>query len=392
MKRTTILLVLLFAVSGVYAQKGKVTAALSYKDAGNLEKAVKTIDEAVDPNNPKAEGSINWASAWEARGEIYQAIAHSNDENVKSLSSDPLTVAYESYMKALQLDDKNRIGKSVKVKLTLLVGELNNQAVTAYNAEDYTKALKSFEQVMEIEKNPVYKADDPNAVDTALFYNAGLIAYNAKLYDKAIQYYKEAAKYKYNGAQTYKYIAYAYFQKGDTIGGLNELQDGLKEYAGSGALLVEIINVYLNAGKVDDAMKYLNMALSEDPKNASYHFAKGTLYEKLQNLDEAIACYEKAIEYKEDYFDAYYNLGAMYFNLGVKQIDVANAVPSNQPDKYEEEKNKADLQFKKSIPFLEKALEINPTDRGTMESLKTLYYRLKMMDKHAEMVEKLKNL
>lgn len=392
MKRTTILFVLLIASVFVFAQKGKVTTALSYKETGKLDKAVEAIEETVDANNPKSESSITWPRTWEVRGEIYQAVFQSKDENYKKLNNDPLTVAFDSYMKALQLDDKDRFGKSVKIKLTLLIGDLTNQAVAAFNEENYEKALKSFEQIMAIEQTPVYKAEDPNAVDTVIMFNAGLAAYNAAQYDKAIDYYKQAAKYKYNGAKTYQLISTSYMQKKDTVGALQTLQDGLKEFKENSTLLVEVINIYLNANKVDDAMKYLDIAIAQDPKNASYYFAQGTLYDKLQKIDEATNSYMKAIEFKEDYFDAYYNLGALYYNKGVKQVDVANAVPSNQPDKYEEEKNKADIEFKKAIPYMEKAHEINPTDKFTMESLKTLYYRLKMLDKHAEIVEKMKSL
>ena len=392
MKRTTILLVLLFAVTCVFAQKGKVTSAQSYKEAGNLAKAVSTINEAVDATNPKTQSSINWAGTWEARGEIFQALYKSKDENIKKLSEDPLTVAYDSYMKALALDEKDKFSKSVKIKLTLLISDIQNQAVTAFNEEKYDKALKSFEQIMAIEHTPVFKADDKNAVDTAIIFNAGLAAYNALNYDKAIEYYKDAAKYKYSGARTYDLISASYMQKKDTLGALNTLKEGLNAYPGNSTILVQLINIYLNANKVDEALKYLDMAISQDPKNASYYFAKGTLYDKLQKQEDAIQCYLKAIEFKDDYFDAYYNLGALYYNRGVKQIDVANAIPSNQPQKYEEEKNKADAEFNKAVPYMEKAHAINPTDKFTMESLKTLYYRLKMLDKHAEIVEKMKNL
>jgi tetratricopeptide (TPR) repeat protein len=392
MKRTTILFVLLFAVTSVFAQKGKVTSASSYKEAGKLDKAVATIDETIDASNPKTESSVTWPRTWEVRGEIYQAVFQSKDENFKKLSDDPLTVAYDSYMKALALDDKDRFSKSVKIKLTLLIGDLTNQAVAAFTAENYEKALKSFEQIMAIEQTPVFKADDPNSVDTVIIFNAGLAAYNAQNYDKAIEYYRNAAKYKYSGARTYQLISTSYLQKKDTLGALNVLKEGLKEYPSNGTILVEVINIFLNANKVDEALKYLDIAIEQDPKNSSYYFAKGTLYDKLQKPDDATVCYLKAIEYKEDYFDAYYNMGALYYNKGVKQVDVANAIPSNQPEKYEEEKNKADIEFKKAIPYMEKAHAINPTDKFTMESLKTLYYRLKMLDKHAEIVEKMKNL
>ena len=392
MRRTTILFVLLFAVTCAFAQKGKVTSALNYKDAGKLDKAVESIEETIDPKNPKSENSISWSGTWEARGSIYQAVYASKDENIKKLSEDPLTVAFESYKKALQLDDKDRFTKSVKIKLTLLVGDLTNQAVAAFNEEKFEKAMKSFEEILAINQIPAYKTEGVNTVDTVIMFNAGLAAFNAKNYDKAIEYYKQAAKYKYNGAKTYSLIASSYFQKKDTLGALQSLQEGLKEYSDNGPLLVEVINIYLNANKIDDAMKYLQIAIEKDPKNSSYYFALGTLYDKLQKTEEATSSYLKAIEFKVDYFDAYYNLGALYYNKGVKQIDVANAVPSNQPDKYEIEKNKADVEFKKAIPYMEKAHEINAKDKFTMESLKTLYYRLKMLDKHAEIIEQLKNV
>lgn len=391
MKRTTILFALLFAVTCVFAQKGKVTSALSYKDTGKLDKAVEAIEETIDASNPKTESSISWPRTWEVRGEIYQAVFQSKDENYKKLSNDPLTTAFDSYLKALQLDDKDRFGKSIKIKFTLLIGDLTNQAIAAFNEENYEKALKSFEQIMAIEQTPVYKADDPNAVDTVIMFNAGLAAYNSQNYDKAIEYYTKAAKYKYNGAKTYTLISSSYLQKKDTVGALQILQDGLKEYSQESSLLVEIINIYINKNKVDEAIKYLEMAIAQDPKNPTFHFAQGTMFDRLLKSDEAAACYLKAIELKEDYFDAYYNLGALYYNKGVKQVDVANLIPSNQPDKYEIEKNKADIEFKKAIPYMEKAHEINPTDKFTLESLKTLYYRLKMLDKHAEVIEKIKN-
>ncbi|MBA4411347.1 MAG: hypothetical protein C0397_18250 [Odoribacter sp.] len=402
MKRTTILFALLFAVTCVFAQKGKVTSALSFKETGKLDKAVEAIEETIDANNPKTESSITWPRTWEVRGEIYQAVFQSKDENYKKLSSDPLTIALDSYLKAIQLDDKDRFSKSVKIKLTLLIGDLTNQAIAAFNEENFEKALKSFEMIMAIEQTPVYKADDPNAVDTVIMFNAGLAAYNAQNYDKAIEYYKQAAKYKYNGAKTYTLISSSYLQKKDTVGALEVLQEGLKEYSQESSLLVEIINIYINKNNVDEAIKYLEMAIAQDPKNATFYFAQGTMYDKLQKevitqtqtgnnySEEATKCYLKAIELKDDYFDAYYNLGALYYNKGVIQVDVANLVPSNQPEKYEVEKNKADIEFKKAIPYMEKAHEINPTDRFTLESLKTLYYRLKMLDKHAEIIEKMK--
>ncbi len=389
MRRTIILLTFILAVTTVFAQKGKVTSALNYKESGKLDKAYETIEETIDPSNEKSEKTINWPKTWETRGEIFQAIYESKDENIKKLSADPLGEALKSFKKALELDDKKGGSNSVKIKLTLLTNSLANQAVEAFNNEDYKKALQSFEQILEINDIDIVKADNPDAIDTVYIFNAGLAAYNAKDYDKAIKYYKEAAEYGYNGARTYSLVANSYQMKKDTLGALETLKEAFKKYPEDNGVLTSMIQIYLDLDKTEDAMTYLDMAIQQDPTNATYYFAQGTLYEKLNKEQEAIKAYENAIKYDDKYFNAYYNLGALYYNKGVQQIEVANKVPASDNEKYVAETKKADKWWKEAIPYMEKCLELNPDDKMTLESLKNLYYRMKEMDKYNTILEKL---
>ena len=389
MKRTIILLTFILAASVSFAQKGKVTSAQNFKDSGSLDKALEAINEAIDPSNDKSEKSIDWPKTWEVRGEIYQAIYQSEDENIKSLAEDPLTTAFESYKKALELDDKDKFSNSLKIKLTLLTNDLTNQAVDGFNNEDYEKALKSFEQILAINDMPLIKQDNPDAVDTVIVYNAGLAAYNAQKYDQAIKYYKEAAEYGYNGARTYSLIASAYQQKKDTLGALEVLQEGFEKYPEDKTVLTSMIQIYLDQKKSEEAMKYLDMAIEQEPNNELFYFIKGTLFETLKDGDKAIESYQKAIDVNPEYYDAYYNLGALYYNKGVQQIEIANAIPANENERYQEEIKKADIWWEKALPYMEKCHELKPDDVATLESLKNLYYRMKKMDKYNEVLEKL---
>lgn len=392
MKKVFLSVAILVSVSaGSFAQKGKVTTAQTLKDSQKLDKALEAINEAIDTNNPKAEKSIPWAKTWEVRGEIYRAIYQSKDDNIKKLSDKPLETALESFKKAEELDTKGTDKNSLKINLTLLVNDFTDQAVKAFNENNYAQALTSFENILDVQKMAAMQ-ETPATVDTVIIFNAGLAAFNAEKYEKAIEYYKEAAKYDYNGSRTYELISAAYTNLNDTVNALETLQEGFKKYPESSQILVQMINIYMSTNKTAEAMEYLDLAIKQDPENPSFYFAKGALNDKLGNTDTAIASYEKALELKEDYFDAYYNLGAIYYNKGVKQLDVANAVPTNQPDKYETEKNKADDEFKKAIPYMEKASEVNPEDTFSLESLKQLYYRLKMMDKFDEVNKKLEDL
>lgn len=389
MKKSIILLAFVLAFSGAFAQKGKVTSAQNFKDTGKLDKAVEAISEAIDPANPKSQKSIDWPKTWEVRGEIYQAIGATEDANFKKLSDDPLTMALESYKKALELDDKDKFGKSVKIKLTLLTNDLTNQAVGCFNEDDYAGALKSFEQILDIQNIDIVKEDNPGAVDTVILFNAGLAAYNAKDYPTAVKYYGEAAKHGYNGARTYSLISDSYMLMQDTMGALNAVQEGFEKYPNDNGVLTSMIDLYLKLDRKEEAMKYLNMAIEQDPTNVTYYFAQGTLYETFGDEANAIKSYEKAMEIDPTFFNAYYNLGALYYNKGVKQIEFANSVPANENEKYVAETKKADIWFEKSLPYMEKCEEINPTDPMTLESLKNLYYRMQKMDKYNAILEKL---
>lgn len=386
MKRIVIPLLLALIVT-TSCQTGKVTTALNQKDAGNFEEALETINAAVDPSNEKAEKTIEWPRTWEVRGEIYQSIYQSEDKAVKKLADDPLQEALRSYKKALELDEDDKFSKSIKIKLTLLTNDFTNKAIEAFNEENYDKALQAFENILEIQNTDVIKADNPEAVDTVILYNAGLAAYNSQNYDKAIEYYQKAADYGYNGARTYSLLSESYKLNNDTLGALQVLKEGFEKYPDDNNILTSMIQVYLDMDQTEEAMKYLNMAIQQDPTNATFYFALGTLHEKQGNEQEAIDAYEKAIELDDEYFDAFYNLGALYYNKGVNQIEVANAVPPNENERYQEELEKANVWFRKALPYMERCLELNPDHPMTLESLKNLYYRLKMMDKYNKILE-----
>ena len=77
-------------------------------------------------------------------------------------------------------------------------------------------------------------------------------------------------------------------------------------------------------------------------------------------VEKAEAAYKKAIEINPNYFDALYNIGALYFNRAVKQSEIVNNIKDN--NKYKIESAKVDEIFKKSLPFLEKGEEIRTND------------------------------
>ncbi|MDD5695616.1 MAG: hypothetical protein PHD61_09995 [Bacteroidales bacterium] len=100
--------------------------------------------------------------------------------------------------------------------------------------------------------------------------------------------------------------------------------------------------------------------------------------------------YLDAIRLDENYYDANYNLGALYVNKVASIVEIANALPLGDPG-YDPLKKQADEMLLKAIPYLEKAASLNPEDKNALISLKEIYARLGMFDKLKEVNDKLQN-
>ena len=65
-----------------------------------------------------------------------------------------------------------------------------------------------------------------------------------------------------------------------------------------------MINFYLNSNQSKEALEYLTLAKQNDPTNASFHFAEGTLFDKIGDFEKSVSAYRGAIELNPEYFDA----------------------------------------------------------------------------------------
>ena len=296
-----------------------------------------------------------------------------------------LDSAYNSYLKAIELDKEGKMDKKIGENLKVLKTMYRKVAVNAYSSQDIKGAFMGFKSEVSINE-----LKQVNVKDTLIIYYTGITAFDIGLKDESLIYLNKAKNLNLNEPNIYVYLKNIYISKGDSANALTTLKEGFTKYPENPAILVELINYYLMSKESNAALEYLEKAKAKDPTNKSYLFAEGTLYDKINNSDKAIESYQKAIEIDPLYFDAYYNLAVVYYNMGLKKTEEANNEVDNS--KYNAKKILADEDFKKTIPFMAKAHEINPKDRQTLETLKSLYYRLKMKDDLDRVTNELKNL
>ena len=376
--KSLIILSFLLVSLGSKAQKAAVQTAFNYLRYDDLDKAKEAIDGAV-----VNETTMGYAKAWYYRGSIYQSIFESKKEKFAALKPGSLEEARKSYEKTLELDTKGEFSEDVIKRLEVVASQSLNSGVEFYQSQQYAQAYRAFTMSSDI--NQKYF----NRLDTLAIYNAALAADKAGDRKSAVSDYRKLTDVNYGGAKMYSLLTRLYLDQSDTTNALATLSEGRKKYPEDGTLITQTLNIYLNSGKDKEAYEQNEAALRASPSNPVLHYIKGNLADKLGKNEEAVAAYKKAIEIKPDYFDAVYNLGAKYFNEGAEMANKANSIPPSKIAEYDAAKKKFEAKFKEALPYLEKAHELNPSDAGTMQSLKQLYTRLGDLVKAGEMKKKL---
>ena len=379
MKHFLMIIGCLFAFS-VMGQKEVVSAYNANKD-GDYRAASTYIEQAIliDKSNTKDK-------TWRYRGEIYLNI--SRDTSMTMEYPNALRISMESYLKATELDLKGRYEDEIKLGLAQVQLGANGKGISYYNTTSFDLAASSFDLAAEV-------ARTFDIVDTMAVYNAALCYEKADMTDMAIERYRDCADIKYQVPNVFLFISTLYRNSDNDEEALKVLQEARAVYPREQSLIIEELNIYLTNKDFERAKANLELAAEQDPTNEILWFSLGSVFDNLGNYEEAIIAYQKAIVVKSDYFDANYNLGALYFNKAVLGINEANEMWKPRMTRTEAANQKKLEEDSKSMfvtarPYLESAFQVEPTDLETIRSLKDIYARTGEDDKFLQMNDLLK--
>lgn len=381
MKKLSLLMILAGFAYGANAQNAEVVNAYNYQRYKEYDKAKISIDKAI--LDPKTGIS---AKTWYYRGLIYQDIEESAEPNVKAVDAQSLDKSIESYLKALELDTKKAYAEDIKKRIPFLQNRYVNKGIEAYKAKEFQTAADNFMKSADISEKLFAK------IDTGLLFNAGLAALNAKNVPLQKQLFTRLIDLKYQEVEIYRSLANIYMAEKDTTKGLEYIALGRTAFPGNNALMIDELNVYMGRGQSKLMISKMEEAANADPKNKSLWFALGANYDNMGKRDNAEASYKKALAIDSMYFDALYNLGAMHYNAAVEIYNKVKDLPMSKEKEYNAGKTKYTALFNKSLPYLEKALEIQSNDLNTLASLKEIYAKLDMFAKSTEMRKRIEML
>ena len=393
--KITLLLFCTFITICSVAQKHNVTsAAITFKqykgdNTEKLEEAKKFIDLAYN-----TESTSNDPKMWNYRAPIYLKIAQKQTE----LDKDAVLKATEAYLKCLQTDHKGRVVvRKWTAKEDLLSGlvqcayKLFNQAIEEYNIGQYKRAIKLYVAIFDIiphdEQDQLKRG---NITKETILYNSFFASNKMKDNKKSKELLQQLIDINFNEPAIYLHMSNIYVAEDNMDKALEYLSLGRDMFEEDQSLINSEINLYIQLNRTAELIGKLGEAIELDPENDLLYFNRGTIYDQEGNISMAEKDYLLAIELNPSSFGANYNLGALYFNYGVKLKDEAGNTSNNT--KYTALKKQADNNFAKALPYMEEAFNFNKEDKNTIISLKQLYALKGDYDKSNEMKKLLAEL
>lgn len=374
----------LLFVSAGFAQKSNRTSAYMYKEKGQLEEAKKAIDKAVENAKTK-----NDAKTWLYYGEIYYDIASSPLPQFRKLDTLAATKAFMGLKKAKTLDSlsrKKRISKEADEYIKKLGLVFYGKGGAVFKEKNYGKAMQYFKDAFQV-------SQALGSFDTTAAFNVGITGVLGKRPKVAAEYLKKCVDVQFKDPKIFIYYNRALQQMGDTAGAFAAVKLGRVRFPDNLSLLLEQAQLYLEKGQSDQLIKSLKEAIAkkpDNPANANFNFLIGKSYDDMDKADSAEIYYEEAIKVNPKFFEAYYNIGAIYINKAAKIQKVANDLPLSKNKEFKVLEKEANDNLRKAIPWLVKARAIKPDDKPTFKGLKEAYARLKLNDKLKELVSKQK--
>lgn len=334
-----VLLSIMFAgvVSFASAQKSEIAEAKKAWDllaisAGKpLPVQLKTLNEGLAHTDLAIanEKSKVMPDAWSYRALFASRIAVIDSTDLNNAKA-KYQMAEEALAKAKELDTKGTQKDNIEMARVNIENALRNRAVYAYQKKDFAAALDAFNEITA--KSPT---------DTMMYVNAGVTAKELKNYPEVIKNFRKAIDLNYKDSKIlYSEIINITKDKlNDSVGFLAVLKEAGAKYPDDDYFITLETDQYIKAGDIQKSQEMLTKLITKDPKNATYQFLMGETY------------YRQALALQSDR----------------NKIDV----------KKKKEFDAITLRMNKfldqSIPYFDKALEIDPKNPNALENLKIIY-------------------
>jgi tetratricopeptide (TPR) repeat protein len=359
--------------------------------AETIQDLEKCLEDPTTQNAPKM---------WYARARIYQMVAMSEDTAITKLAPDAAYISLKAYTKFFPNPGKRKQYKE---------GALNNLFYSAYGAYNRAVVLGNSGQVDEAIKNinmikEVIPLDEYEYIETSAKITGNkldLLGYDicqrggAKYRSKAKAYLQGLIDKTYMDPNIYIYMADLLMEEGDTNSAIKYIEDGKELYDDNDDLVRKEINIYIMTKQTDKLFSRVNESIKLDPTNSKLYGIRGTLYNQMDSLDQAMKDFDEALKYDPGNFDVKWRLAAIYVDQANPILDRMVKLVGDM-EAYNRENEKVKALYNKAVPMLEEVLdnmELSNQERyNLLKDVRNIYRKLKNKEKADYYSEQMKEL
>jgi len=339
---------------------GKLQMAIANKKDQNTQMSILGEGIKASESAEKDKKTRKWPETWAIKSYLssYIAILDPNESNADKYFDLALN-AIDSAERFDKFEDNSGLIAASNYNINIKKQQKGN---SAYEAKDFEAAYNYLKQV-----------SDFFPKDTTLAINTALSAQGLKRDDEALTYYKRA---KENGARNpviFQRMENIYVGKLDKEAALKIVQDGIALNPYNTMLNNDYINMLLDNGKYTEARQIIESTLKVDTRSKLLYYLYGYLHQQNANLGTAELAYNKSLTLDKNYFDALYQLGLVYVNLGNQALNA----DARDVSKFSSSLNRAEI-------ILLQAHQVKPKDKATINLLIEIYTRKNRFDKVQE--------
>jgi tetratricopeptide (TPR) repeat protein len=143
-----------------------------------------------------------------------------------------------------------------------------------------------------------------------------------KKYDEALVVLNGMLHAAPDNSDIHHILGIAYYSKNDYDSALRHFTKVMPKSRFYQDAVVHSAYIYQEKGEAQKAIKYLNQAIVNQPKNTEFRYYLGTFYEDLENYAEAEKYIKQAIDLEPDNPRYYFRLGVVYDKWNKKQASM----------------------------------------------------------------------
>lgn len=288
--------------------------------------------------------------------------------------------SYNEFIQVLEAPDNSQYLAGAKNRLRSMYPYLLNGAVYYSEQQQPAKALDFAAAYIDMPQLQIFRSEllPKDSRYASVLYYAAVSAYNLQKYSQALKYFKE---YLNTGTDTqqkdcYVYMNMIYQAQKNYAEQEKVLEEAISKYPVSLDFLYNLVNVHIATNNMPKLLSAIDRILEVDPNNDKVLPIKARILERQGKNMEALEIYKRLYALYPDSFELLTGVARANFNVATEIVNNGATIASDA--EYALVRQRASVYLLEAKDLFLKILEKEPTSKMYMQGLAGVYQYMDM--------------